>query len=298
MISHNDLKEVLDYDQDTGIFTWKKNFHKPKIGTRAGCKKRDGYRVIHLWGDFLYEAPLAWFFVTGEYPILMVDHKNRIRDDNRWENLRLATESLNQANVEKRTFNKSGYKGVSYQPDMLTRHWHATIKFNGKTYSLGRFESKEDAALAYDVAAIKYFGEFAHLNFPDQVYPMTDLTSDERAVLMIAAEGESMIDLGEASRWHVPINSLVSKGLLKQHDKFNNVITPAGLAALGRADEDEDRELGAAIDKFKAVMSSKPVGPHVVEGRLFFQMPDGSTIQCTCIRDIYAWKIVEMWDKR
>jgi hypothetical protein len=58
------------------------------------------------------------------------------------------------------------------------------------------------------------------------------LTDDEIAVLMIAAEGEMMIDMGKDSRWHQPIVSLVKRGFLKQWDKFNNEITDAGRAAL------------------------------------------------------------------
>jgi hypothetical protein len=58
------------------------------------------------------------------------------------------------------------------------------------------------------------------------------LTDDEIAVLMIAAEGEALIDMGKYSKWSSPIQSLVKRGYLKQWDKFNNEITDAGRAAL------------------------------------------------------------------
>ena len=69
---------------------------------------------------------------------------------------------------------------------------------------------------------------------------MPDLTQDELTVLLIAAEGQSMAPIG---RWEAPTNSLVAKGYLKSLDKFNNVITPAGLVACNKADDDNARAL-------------------------------------------------------
>jgi hypothetical protein len=69
---------------------------------------------------------------------------------------------------------------------------------------------------------------------------MTDLTNDELAVLLIAAEGESMMPIG---RWEAPVASLLAKGYLHAHDKFNNVITEAGRKACGKAEDDNARAL-------------------------------------------------------
>lgn len=69
---------------------------------------------------------------------------------------------------------------------------------------------------------------------------MTDLTQDELAVLLIAAEGESMMPIG---RWEAPVASLVAKGYLHANDKFNNVITEAGRKACGKAEDDNVRAL-------------------------------------------------------
>lgn len=67
---------------------------------------------------------------------------------------------------------------------------------------------------------------------------MTDITDDEFTVLMIAAEGESMMPIG---RWEKPVISLVAKGLMKSNDKFNNVITDAGREAIKQRDKDDDK---------------------------------------------------------
>jgi hypothetical protein len=98
-------------------------------------------------------------------PASDVDHRNGNGLDNRRENLRAATESQNAANSKKpksRSKTSSQYKGVSWH----RINWQASIRFRGKAHHLGTFSDEADAAKAYDRAALKYFGEFARLNFP------------------------------------------------------------------------------------------------------------------------------------
>lgn len=97
---------------------------------------------------------------------LQVDHINGNKIDNRKINLRNCNNQQNASNIPKRTLNKSGYKGVCYfSHGKRIKRWLARIKVNYKTYRLGYFLTKEQAALAYDDAAKKHFGEFAKLNF-------------------------------------------------------------------------------------------------------------------------------------
>lgn len=100
---------------------------------------------------------------------LVIDHINNDTLDNRLENLRLATISQNNMNTKglkqrrkKRPRPTSQYKGVSYS----TRYakWKASIHVDMKEIYLGRYESEQDAALAYNAAALFYYGEFATLN--------------------------------------------------------------------------------------------------------------------------------------
>lgn len=97
-----------------------------------------------------------------------VDHvRNEHSLDNRRANLRFATASQNGANRGLSRNNKSGYKGIVWFPD---RHqWCARITLSRKRICLGYYESKLEAARAYDMAALKLFGKFARLNFPDEV---------------------------------------------------------------------------------------------------------------------------------
>ena len=119
-----------------------------------------GYASVSRGGKLLHIHSLILDLPTGYLP----DHINRDRLDNRRENLRKATHRQNQLNRGPRTSSLSGYKGVS-----LVRSngkWQARIFVDGCNYSLGAYESPEDAARAYDVAAKHHFGEFAYLNFP------------------------------------------------------------------------------------------------------------------------------------
>ncbi len=89
-----------------------------------------------------------------------VDHINGDTLDNRKENLRICINRDNIKNQRIRSNNTSGYKGVS----LKYNKWVARIMFNNKTKYLGVFINKEDAAKAYNEAALKYHGEFARLN--------------------------------------------------------------------------------------------------------------------------------------
>lgn len=102
-------------------------------------------------------------FYEGNIPInSQIDHINMDRLDNRRSNLRVATRSQNHMNMNKNFNNKSGYKGVFL--DKKSNRWFGNIKINQKNIYLGTFDNKLDAALAYNQAAQKYFGEFARLN--------------------------------------------------------------------------------------------------------------------------------------
>lgn len=99
-------------------------------------------------------------FVHGKTDEL-IDHKNGDGLDNRRVNLRAANKVLNAANSKIRSDNTSGYKGV-YRNKQLT--YYSQLTYKGKTFNLGTFKTIRDAAIAYNQAALNYFGEFARLN--------------------------------------------------------------------------------------------------------------------------------------
>lgn len=108
---------------------------------------KNGYRVIRI-DDALYLAHrLAWFYVTGNWPANQIDHINGVRDDNRFSNLREAT-NLQNAHNRKYNRNKSGFQGVRKE----NSKWLAEIKINYKAVRLGLFNTPEEAHCAYLIA--------------------------------------------------------------------------------------------------------------------------------------------------
>ena len=118
------------------------------------CINSDGYPINGNSGLRLHTL------VSG---LKAPDHKNRNTLDNRKENLRPATASQQTCNSSLRIGNSSGYKGVTWHKQR--NKWLAQIQHDNKHYNLGLFNVKEEAALAYNKAALELFGEFANLNF-------------------------------------------------------------------------------------------------------------------------------------
>lgn len=163
--SAQEIRSVLDYEPTTGIFTWKVpagrygRIPAGSVAGHVGCV--NGYRLIGLGGSgkTLRASILAWLWMTGEWPTDEVDHHNRNRSDDRWDNLRLATSVQNAANRKVRSDSGSGLKGVYFDRDREC--WRAKAVVNGKRRWLGRFGTREEAASAYLAAAAQTYGEFA-----------------------------------------------------------------------------------------------------------------------------------------
>lgn len=153
-LSQARLKELLHYDADTGVFTWRARKRGVTVGRIAGSPAHYGYWCLVLEGKRYAAHRLAWLYVYGVYPASCTDHINRIRRDNRIANLREATRAQNLQNLGINDRNKSGARGVSF--DALNDKWRASISVDGRAKNLGRFSTKEDAAQAYKVAAAKY----------------------------------------------------------------------------------------------------------------------------------------------
>lgn len=158
-ITQEYLKSVLHYNGESGLFTWLKSRGARRSGSCAGCDQGDGYLRIGLRGKLYLAHRLAWFWMTGGWPVSKIDHRDLNGLNNRWKNLREATDSQNRMNTYRRSDNTSGFKGVHWQAP--NEKWQARIITDGKRQSLGLFDCAAAAHFAYVVAADKSYGEFA-----------------------------------------------------------------------------------------------------------------------------------------
>jgi len=155
------LRELFSYNPETGEIRRILPSKKSKVGDLVGGIAPNGYWRIKLGRVHLYSHRVAWAMMTGEWPEWQIDHKDGVRRNNRWSNLRAATSSHNNQNQRLLGRNTSGHKGVYWHK--AKQHWVARIGHNGKRYSLGCYSTVEDAAAAYEEAAIRFHGEFARL---------------------------------------------------------------------------------------------------------------------------------------
>lgn len=152
MLTAERLKSLLSYCPDTGVFSWKANRRGGcKAGDVAGVVYPNGYRFIKLDQRRYSAHRLAWLYMTGHWPKDCVDHINRGRDDNRFCNLREATQAENHMN--------SSASGVKYYARQ--DRWKAYIGHKGRQIYLGMFSTREEARAVRRDAELKYHGEFA-----------------------------------------------------------------------------------------------------------------------------------------
>ena len=156
-----ELKEFLDYNPDTGIFTWiKKPSRKIKVGQVAGRASANGYvRIKFKYIDY-YAHRLAYYMYHGVDPLeSLVDHKYGDGSNNKIKNLRLANKFQNSTNrVNLPSNNTSGVIGVSWNKKL--KKWQVQIIVNKVQKHLGLFTNKEEAIKVRREAEIKYYGDF------------------------------------------------------------------------------------------------------------------------------------------
>jgi hypothetical protein len=150
------LRELLHYDPETGVFTWKVTLSRRAVaGKTAGAfASLKGYTPISVLNVKYLAHRLAWFYVYGVWPSEDVDHINRVRSDNRITNLRLASRTENSQNAGLKRNNTSGYKGVSLHK--TTRRWRAHLMVGRKQIHLGLFDCIHEAVAARKAAEAIY----------------------------------------------------------------------------------------------------------------------------------------------
>lgn len=160
MPTPEDLRALLQYDEETGKLFWKRRspelFADTGHGREANCavwnarfagrpafsaKASSGYLTGAVFAHSLKAHRVAWAIFYGAWPDGEIDHINHVRDDNRIVNLRAVDRRQNAQNTSLQRNNSSGVTGVS----RIKGRWRATIYHNGKRHDLGRYDTRSEA---------------------------------------------------------------------------------------------------------------------------------------------------------
>lgn len=142
MLTQKILKYYLNYNKNIGVFTWLINKKGgAKKGDVAGTKSR-GYIRIELNGKYYMAHRLAWLYEYGKFPQQYIDHINRVKNDNRINNLRDVSRYVNARNKKISVRNRSGTIGVHWCA--RTKKWRSYINVNKQRTYLGYFKKKRN----------------------------------------------------------------------------------------------------------------------------------------------------------
>ena len=171
------VRALLYYSPETGALKWKertedwfpgtvgrtpshacRQWNATHAGKKPGAVDSWGHTQIRLFGRLYGAHRLIWLLMTGKWPKNQIDHIDCDPSNNRWNNLRPATNTENVRNQRAPRSNSSGVKGVSWSKEK--RKWVAYITANRRRIHLGQFENIEDAEAAYAKASKKHHGEY------------------------------------------------------------------------------------------------------------------------------------------
>ena len=144
----------MDYDRNTGVFTWiQKPCRNIPIGKIAGYKKDTGYISIDIDKKTYPAHHLAWLFEYGYLPPEQIDHFDRVRNNNAIDNLSLCSNQKNQMNKSKLK-GENKFNGVYW--NKRDSMWLAQVTYKRKQIYLGQYKTEQEAVEARKEANLKY----------------------------------------------------------------------------------------------------------------------------------------------
>lgn len=149
-MTKEELRKIINYDPDTGLFT-------RLNGDSCGYIMNTGYREISVNNKKWLAHRLAFIYMEDYLPE-KVDHINRIKDDNRWCNLRACSHAENMRNTKVRSTSLTGVRNVRLHK--RSGLYSVVLKINGKVKSFGYYKELELAALVAEEARDKFYGSF------------------------------------------------------------------------------------------------------------------------------------------
>ncbi len=151
-LSRERLRDLLEYDPASGAFTWLTSRGRSPAGARAGSVRSSGHREVSIDGHRYRTNRLAWFYMTNTWPDELIDHRNRDPGDDRWTNLRRATNQQNSHNG----LRKPGASGVVGVRPAGNGKFRSEIRVAGGRKHLGTFATMNDAVAAYAAAKARH----------------------------------------------------------------------------------------------------------------------------------------------
>jgi hypothetical protein len=162
------VQELLDYDPLTGVLTWKErdcHWFKSDRDCRGWnirfsgkpaftAVETSGYFRGRILGKCYKAARIIWLWMTGNFPVEEIGHKDHDRLNNKWENLQDASPQENRKNQIRYITNSSGRTGVLWHK--RDRKWCAQIRVGGRNHHLGYYADYDEACAARAAAELEY----------------------------------------------------------------------------------------------------------------------------------------------
>ena len=162
-LSADHVRSIFFYDPSEGLLRWRHSAGQGgriPPGTIAGRMHPEGYRYVTVNGRHYRVSRIVWLYQTGEWPRLKIDHKDCDPTNDKWNNLREATDSQQKQNNRKRRDNKTGFKCVVFDKSRNQYRWQVVV--NGKRIKGKRFGTAAEAFADYQSRLPTFHGDFAN----------------------------------------------------------------------------------------------------------------------------------------